>query len=292
MFRSANRLYRCCNVAADYVGVCSFVEQVFNDTGEKVKRTKSGTDLMEQLSNPLPRLLCSLVHKFGKKDISDFNEFIEELKSGPTQTVGEIFVFVDECHRTQSGKLHTAMKAVMKNAVFVGFTGTPLLKKDRRTSIEVFGKYIHTYKFKEAVDDEVVRDLVYEARDIDQKITSQRKIDEWFEAKTRGLNDFQKSELKKRWGTMQRVLSSKSRLRKIANDVVFDFNVKPRLISGKGNAILIASSIYEACRFFEIFQDSELKKKCAIITSYNPSTRDITTEDTGASTESASPIFS
>jgi type I restriction enzyme R subunit len=261
------------------------IERVFKDVGESMVRTKSGKDLMEQLGNTLPRLFCSLVHKFGRRDVENFDEFIEELKSGPTNTVGEIFVFVDECHRTQSGKLHKVMKAIMKNAVFVGFTGTPLLKQDKQTSLEVFGKYIHTYKFNEAVEDEVVRDLIYEARDIDQKISSQQRIDEWFEAKTKGLNDFQKSELKRKWGTMQRVLSSRSRLEKIVSDIVFDFNVKPRLSWGMGNAILIAGSIYEACRYFELFQNTELKGKCAVITSYNPSTRDITTEDTGANTE-------
>jgi len=261
------------------------IERVFNDVGESMVRTKSGKDLMEQLGKTLPRLLCSLVHKFGRRDVENFDEFIEELKSGPTNTVGEIFVFVDECHRTQSGKLHKVMKAIMKNAVFIGFTGTPLLKQDKQTSLEVFGKYIHTYKFNEAVEDEVVRDLIYEARDIDQKISSQQRIDEWFEAKTKGLNDFQKSELKRKWGTMQRVLSSRSRLEKIVSDIVFDFNVKPRLSWGMGNAILIAGSIYEACRYFELFQNTELKGKCAVITSYNPSTRDITTEDTGANTE-------
>ena len=261
------------------------IERVFNDVGESMVRTTSGKDLMERLGNTLPRLLCSLVHKFGRRDFDDFDAFIEELKSGPTNTVGEIFVFVDECHRTQSGKLHKVMKAMMKNAIFIGFTGTPLLKQDRQTSLEVFGKYIHTYKFNEAVEDEVVRDLVYEARDIDQKISSQQRIDEWFEAKTKGLNDFQKYELKKKWGTMQRVLSSRSRLEKIASDIVFDFNVKPRLSSGMGNAILIAGSIYEACCYFDLFQKTELKGKCAVITSYNPATRDITTEDTGANTE-------
>lgn len=267
------------------------IELVFNDVGEDMMRTKSGKDLMKQLGNTLPRLLCSLVHKFGKKDVDDFKAFIEEIESGPTKTVGEIFVFVDECHRTQSGKLHKVMKTVMKNALFIGFTGTPLLKKDKKTSIEVFGKYIHTYKFKEAVEDEVVRDLVYEARDIDQKITSQKRIDEWFEAKTKGLNDFQKSELKKKWGTMQRVLNSLSRLNKIVSDIVFDFNVKPRLSSDLGNAILIAGSIYEACRYYEIFQGTELKGKCAIITSYSPSTRDITTEDTGETTKTEKEVM-
>ena len=261
------------------------IERVFKDTGESMVRTLSGKDLMKRLGEAKPRLLCSLVHKFGKKEVDNFNEFIEELKNSPSRTVGELFVFVDECHRTQSGKLHKVMKAILKNAVFIGFTGTPLLKQDKQTSLEVFGKYIHTYKFNEGVEDGVVLDLIYEARDIDQRLSSQKKVDEWFEAKTKGLNDFQKSELKKKWGTMQKVLSSCSRLEKVVSDIVFDFNVKPRLNSGMGNAILVASSIYEACRYFELFQKTELKGKCGIVTSYNPMTKDITTEDTGANTE-------
>ncbi len=100
---------------------------------------------------------------------------------------GDLYVFVDECHRTQSGDLHRALTAILPNALFVGFTGTPLLKADKQKSVEVFGRYIHTYKFDEAVKDGVVLDLRYEARDIDQRVTSQRRIDEWFEAKTMGL---------------------------------------------------------------------------------------------------------
>ena len=261
------------------------IERVFTDTGEAIKRTSSGQDLIAQLAQAKPRLLCTLVHKFGRKDVANFEEFIKELKSQTTQAVGELFLFVDECHRTQSGKMHRVMKAMLPNAIFIGFTGTPLLKHDKQTSLEVFGKYIHTYKFNEAVQDEVILDLIYEARDIDQKLSSPDKIDAWFDAKTMGLNDFQKTELKKKWGTMQKVLSSRSRMEKVVSDVVFDFNVKPRLNSEKGNVILVASSIYEACRYFELFRQTELKGKCAVVTSYNPSTQDITTEDTGANTE-------
>lgn len=261
------------------------IERVFNDAGEPVTRTSSGKELMEQLNQSTPRLLCSLIHKFGKKDVEDFDKFIEELRSSPTKTVGELFVFVDECHRTQSGKLHKVMKAMLQNAVFIGFTGTPLLKSDKQTSLEVFGGYIHTYKFNEGVEDQVILDLIYEARDIDQRLSSTDKVDAWFEAKTKGLNDFQKSELKKKWGTMQVVLSSRSRMEKVVSDIVFDFSVKPRLNSFTGNAILVASSIYEACKYYELFQKTEFKNRCAIVTSYNPATRDITTEDTGANTE-------
>ena len=258
---------------------------VFTQSGESVKRTTSGRDLMLQLGQAKPRLLCSLVHKFGQRDADDFDAFIKELEFQPSKTVGEIFVFVDECHRTQSGKLNRAMKALMPNAVFIGFTGTPLLKKDKQTSFEVFGGYIHTYKFSEAVEDEVILDLVYEARDIDQRLGSEDKIDQWFDAKTKGLNDWQREELKKKWGTMQKVLSSRSRMDRVVSDIVFDFSVKPRLSSQRGNAILVASSIYEACKYFELFQKTPFKGKCALVTSYNPNAQDITKEETGANTE-------
>lgn len=261
------------------------IEGVFEGVGEPIARAKSGRDLLAKLGEATPRLLCSLVHKFGKRDVEDFDSWIKDMEGQPSPTVGEIFVFVDECHRTQSGKLHRAMKAMMPNAVFVGFTGTPLLKRDRATTLEVFGRYIHTYKFSEAVEDEVVLDLVYEARDIDQRLGSEEKIEAWFEAKTKGLNGWQKDELRKRWGTMQSVLSSRSRMNRVVADVLCDFSVKPRLSSQRGNAILVASSIFEACRYFELFQGTTLKGRCALITSYNPNAQDVTKEEIGANSE-------
>ncbi|HEY4156642.1 MAG TPA: HsdR family type I site-specific deoxyribonuclease, partial [Polyangiaceae bacterium] len=261
------------------------IEGVFTEAGEPIKRTSSGQELLNQLGQATPRLLCSLVHKFGQKGGDNFEAFIKELAAAPPKTVGEVFVFVDECHRTQSGKLHRTMKALMPSAVFIGFTGTPLLKKDAQTSLEVFGDYVHTYKFSEAVDDGVVLDLVYEARDIEQSLGSQDKIDAWFDAKTRGLNDWQKAALREQWGTMQSVLSSRSRMERVVNDIVYDFAVKPRLSDERGNAILVASSIYEACKYFELLQKTVFKGKCAVVTSYNPQTKDVTLEETGANTE-------
>ena len=261
------------------------IEGVFSGIGETIHRTKSGRDLMRTLGQAKPRLLCSLVHKFGARDVDDFDSFIKELEAQPTKTVGQLFVFVDECHRTQSGKLHKVMKAMLPGAVFIGFTGTPLLATDSATSLEVFGGYIHTYKFSEGVEDRVVLDLNYDARDIDQHLGSEDKIDTWFAAKTKGLNEWQKGALKEKWGTMQNVLSSKARMDRVVADVVFDFIVQPRLSSERGNAILVASSIYEACKYFTLFQETELKNKCAVVTSYNPHAGDITLEDTGANTE-------
>ncbi|TMP01732.1 restriction endonuclease subunit R, partial [Pseudoalteromonas sp. S3178] len=130
-------------------------------------------------------------------------------------------------------------------AMFIGFTGTPLMKKDKKKSLEVFGPYIHTYKFDEAVNDGVVLDLRYEARDIDQHLTSKKKVDQWFEAKTKGLSNLAKMQLKQKWGTMQKVLSSKSRLEQIVSDMLMDMEVKPALMSGRGNAMLVCASVHQ-----------------------------------------------
>ena len=261
------------------------IEGVFTEAGEKIVRTESGRDLMGLLGQAAPRLICSLVHKFGVRGVDDFEAFIRDLEAQPCETHGELFIFVDECHRTESGKLHRAMKAILKNAVFVGFTGTPLLKKDKKTSLEVFGRYIHTYKFDEAVADKVVLDLVYEARDIDQRLGSPEKIDAWFDAKTRGLNEWQRAELRRQWGTMQNVLSARSRMDRVVADIIFDFGTKPRLSNERGNAMLVASSIHEACKYFGLFQKTVFKGKCAVVTSYDPQAADVTKEETGANTE-------
>ena len=173
------------------------------------------------------------------------------------------------------------MKVILPEAMFVGFTGTPLMKKDKKKSIEVFGSYIHTYKFDEAVADGVVLDLRYEARDIDQHVTSQKKVDDWFEAKTRGLSNLGKTQLKQKWGTLQKVLSSKSRLQKIVNDILLDMDTKPRLMSGYGNAMLVCSSVYQACKAYEMFSQSDLAGKVAIVTSFQPTAASIKGEETG-----------
>ena len=104
--------------------------------------------------------------------------------------------------------MHEAMKELLPGAMFIGFTGTPLLKADKETSFETFGSFIHTYKFDEAVEDGVVLDLRYEARNIDQRLTSPAQVDKWFEAKTKGMTDLSRATLKKRWGTMQKVVSA------------------------------------------------------------------------------------
>lgn len=266
------------------------IEKLYSGVGETVVRTKSGKDLLGRLNALDDRIICSLVHKFGRRvkneegegaSEEDLDKYVEDLKAAlPADFApkGRIVVFVDECHRTHSGKLHRAMKAILPDAVLIGFTGTPLLRRDKKTSLEVFGGYIHTYKFKEGVKDGVVLDLRYEARDIPQEISSQDRIDAWFEEKTAALTERAKARLKEKWGTMQQVYSSKGRLARIVSDIIFDFSIKPRLKeSGRGTAMLVAEDVYTACKFYELFL-SQSFTKCAIITSYRPHPGELRTD--------------
>ena len=267
------------------------IEKTYIGVDEKITRTKSCDDLLQKLNSYDDSLLCSLVHKFGRRGgeatESDYSKYIDELRKAlPSgfKAKGKIFVFVDECHRTQSGKLHAAMQAIMPEAIFIGFTGTPLLKKDKKTSIEVFGTYIHSYKFNEAVRDGVILDLRYEYRDIPQDITAHDRIDQWFDVKTRTLSSRAKAKLKEKWANMQKIYSSRSRLQRIAWDIIQDFDLKPRLMDGNGNAILVADSIYTACKYYEAFQQLDFKK-CAIISSYTPQAGDLRTDTVSADDE-------
>jgi len=265
------------------------IEEVFLGVNEAIYRTTSGADLLATLNESAPWLICSLIHKFGgSEDESDRDEaeqdFIAELNAkipSDFRAKGNLFVFVDEAHRTQTGKLHEAMRGFLPDAIFIGFTGTPLLKADKATSIETFGSFIHTYKFDEAVADGVVVDLRYEARNIEQDLTSPEKVDKWFETKTKGMTDLSRAELKKRWGTMQKVVSAEPRAKQIVDDILFDMETKPRLMDGRGNALLVSSSIYQACKFYELFCQAGFKGKCAIVTSYVPDATGISKEDSG-----------
>lgn len=230
-------------------------------------RVTSRQDFLVKLAASTPRLLCALIHKFEP-----------DLTGPPPPIRGRFYVFVDECHRTQGGGMNKQMKRWLEGAIFIGFTGTPLLRTDKQTSHEVFGDYIHTYKFNEAVADKVVLDLKYEARDVPQRLTSKKAIDTWFDQKTKGLNNFQRSVLRQRWASMEELMSAGERKQRIIADIIHDFGVQPRLNNDRGTAILVAASIYDACHYFRLFQNTSFGKYCGIITSYEPNHNAISRE--------------
>ena len=233
-------------------------------------RITSRAEFVAKLGTAAPRLLCALIHKFDPAD----------LKGEPPHIHGRFYVFVDECHRTQGGDMNKQMKRWLADAIFIGFTGTPLLKKDaaKLRTQDIFGTYIHTYKFHEAVGDKVVLDLKYEARDVPQRITSPKDIEDYFAKKTKSLNNFQKAIIRKRWATMEELMSAEERKSRIAASIIHDFDTKPRLNDDRGTAILVAASIYDACHYYRIFQGKPFGQYCGVITSYEPNHNAISRE--------------
>ncbi|MBP5227155.1 MAG: HsdR family type I site-specific deoxyribonuclease [Kiritimatiellae bacterium] len=270
----------------------------FKEAGESPYRVTSGADLIATLNESKKWLVTTLIHKFGAGNLAArgkrqdaetrarerrlrgerpvsvyLKELAEKLPSG-FNAKGDIFVFVDECHRTQGGVMNRAMKKIMgPEVMLIGFTGTPLLKSEKRTltSCANFGPFIHTYKFDEAVADGVVLDLRYEARDVEQNLAEGATFDALFEHKTQNLAPARKEELKKRWARMQHLFSAKERIQRIVTDICMDMGIKPALREGWGNAMLVCESVYQAYRFWALFNDelSPLKGHCAVVTSYN-----------------------
>lgn len=269
----------------------------FKDTGETIARAKSGAGLIGMLNEEAPWLLCTLIHKFGKKNVEGkgdmagvkseipLEKYLEEIVAQLPQgfkAKGNIFVFIDECHRTQGGYLHEAMKTIMgKDVMMIGFTGTPLLHTQKKDTWQTFGPLIHAYRFNEAVEDGVILDLRYESRKVDQFLGNKDKIDAWFEKKTKGLNKVAAARLKGRWATLQNIFSSRQRIDAVVGDICLDMDTTPMLVNRRGNAILVADSIYQACRYWDAFQKTALKGHCAVITSFEAKADDINMASSG-----------
>lgn len=269
----------------------------FKDTGETIARAKSGAGLIGMLNEEAPWLLCTLIHKFGKKNVEGkgdmagvkseipLEKYLEDIVAQLPQgfkAKGNIFVFIDECHRTQGGYLHEAMKTIMgKDVMMIGFTGTPLLHTQKKDTWQTFGPLIHAYRFNEAVEDGVILDLRYESRKVDQFLGNKDKIDAWFEKKTKGLNKVAAARLKGRWATMQNIFSSRQRIDAVVGDICLDMDTTPLLVNRRGNAILVADSIYQACRYWDAFQKTALKGHCAVITSFEAKADDINMASSG-----------
>lgn len=231
-------------------------------------RITTQAQFVEKLGATTPRLLCALIHKFDTEDLT----------GEPPPVSGRFYVFVDECHRTQGGNMNRQMKRWLEGAMFIGFTATPLLRRDKKMTQQVFGTYIDTYKFHEGVADRVILDLKYEARNVPQRLTSRAAVDRWFEHKTRNLNDYQKAKLRQRWATMQELTSSSERKLRIIADIIQDFSLKPRLNRDRGTAILVAASIYDACQYYRLFQNTAFGPYCGIVTSFEPNHNEISRE--------------
>lgn len=304
------------------------ISNTFLKTTGSIHKATSSDDLLTTLHKGKEWLICSLIHKFGRHINADSEEevigddnasvpldtYLKELQAlvngkfgGKFEAKGtNKFVFVDECHRTQSGRLHEAMRAIMGNDVmFVGFTGTPLLHKDKKRGYSSylsvknetrhrFGEFIHKYLHKEAVDDKVILDLEYEARDVKQAVSSQETLDQKKEHLLHETPAEYKTAIEDRWATLQKVYSSSERIQRIGYSILDDMKQYP-LNQDWCNAMLVAGDIYSAYKYYEFFtmisSDKYLADKCAVVTSYSPSDNDLRKNNDGNETTENEAIF-
>lgn len=290
----------------------------FSDAGHEIYQASSQSDLLSALQNPSVWLVSSLIHKFGLHSVNEdgteykipLDKYIAKLKeairreypNGFALSSKNVFVFIDECHRTEGGRLHEGMREIMgKDVMLIGFTGTPLLmvdKQDKRRSIHGFkklektseykiGKFIHKYLHKQAIADGVILDLRYAARDVKKHIDEDEKDDlqKEYEQKVKGLTKEQAEIIKNRWATLEKVYTSIEPIERIANSILNDMESNPLLTQDWCNAMLIAGTIYSAYRYYDYFQhicsNTVLRNRCAVVTSYEPGQNGIRNQNDG-----------
>ena len=233
------------------------IHNTFNNSEVSAKRAKSGHNLIELIQGG-STVITTIINKFEtvKKEKVVIND-------------QNIFILVDESHRTQGGDMHKAMKKVFPSACYLGFTGTPLMKKEK-SSFKKFGGEIDRYTIDQAVKDKAVLPLLYEGRLVDQWISDEKGLDRKFDKIVQGLTDEQILDLKKKWARFQHVASSERRLEMIMFDINDHF---VKNIQGTGfKAMLATSSKYEAIMYHKLFKQ-EGKIKTAFVISA-PDTRE------------------
>lgn len=229
-------------IVTDRVELDKQIHKTFKHTRLKANRATSGSHLVALIDDNNSDIITTLVHKFDTASV----------KHKPVESK-DIFILVDESHRTQYGELHIKMKRVFPNACYLGFTGTPLMKSEKSTMIK-FGKLIHTYTIADGVRDKAIVPLLYEGKMVDQTV-NQKAIDTRLEMITRNLNDKQKDEVMKKWSQFERIASSNQRISMIAFDINQHFLDNYKTQGSQFKAMLATNSKIEAIRYLEAFEE-------------------------------------
>lgn len=215
----------------------------FRACGKDVRKAESGEDLVTLVQDGTAALITTIINKFDAA-----------ARRGARKESDNIFVLVDESHRSQYGSFHAKMRQVFPNACYIGFTGTPLLQAEK-TTIQKFGGFIHTYSMRQAVEDQAVVPLLYEGRMAELGV-DRANIDQWFERVTRTLTDEQKRDLKRKFSRSEEISAAEQRLMQVAYDIGRHYADNHR---GTGRKAQLAAAskataiLYK--RFFDDFAD-------------------------------------
>ncbi len=221
----------------------SQIAATFQHSGFKDVLTKaeSGKDLLNKIRGSKKQVITTVVNKF--ETVSANNMVIDDK---------DIFILVDESHRTQYGSMNRSMRKVFPKACYIGFTGTPLLKENKTQ--KKFGELIHKYTIEQAIKDKSVLPLLYEGRLVEQWINDKRGLDRKFELISKNLEEEEKEDLKSKWARFQRIASSERRLEVIAYDINEHFK-KQWKNKGGFKGMLATNSKSEAIKYYRLFED-------------------------------------
>ena len=227
------------------------IADTFAHTRLNPARATSGRHLVELVNSGKADIITTVINKFGTA---------EHLKTRSLSR--DVFMLVDESHRSNYGLMATRMRTVFPNGCFIGFTGTPLMKQQKNT-LAKFGKLIHKYTIKDGVDDGAIVPLIYEGRFVEQHV-DEENIDLWFAHTTRRLTEAQKEDLSRKWSSIRRLTSTDARIRRIALDINQHF------LEGFKNtgfkAMLATNYKRDAVRYLECFEQfGDLN--CAVVIS-------------------------
>ncbi len=232
-------------LVTDRIELDKQIRDTFKHTRLKPNRASTGAKLVELLKNENADIITTLVHKFDNA-----------ARQRTRLESRDIFVMVDESHRTQYGELHIKMRKVFPNACYLGFTGTPLMKKEKNTMIH-FGqdpRPIHTYTIADGVRDNTIVPLLYEGKMVEQTV-NRKAIDNRLEIITRHLNEKQKEDVKNQWSRFERIASSNQRIQLIAFDINKHFVDHYKTQNNQFKAMLATNSKKEAIEYLEAFED-------------------------------------
>lgn len=227
------------------------IAATFAHTRLNPARAASGRHLVELVNSAKADVITSIINKFNTAERLETRNESRDL-----------FVLVDESHRSNYGLMATKMRNVFPSACYIGFTGTPLMKREKNT-MSRFGKLIHKYTIKDGVDDGAIVPLIYEGRFVDQRV-DEENIDLWFKQTTKRLNDAQKEDLRKKWSSIRRLTSTDARIKRIALDISEHFTQGIKRTGFK--AMLATNYKRDAIRYLECFEMiGDLK--CAVVIS-------------------------
>lgn len=239
-------------IVTDRVDLDKQIHKTFNRIGVEAARATTGNNLTDLIKNEKIRVITTVVNKFETV-----------VKSGISVDAPNTFILVDEGHRTQYGEINRRMQEVFKGAIYISFTGTPIMKRDRNI-FDKFGGLIHKYSLDDALKDKSIVPLIYEGKMVDQEV-SKEAIDMRLDMLTRNLTSEQKIEVMKKWSRFEKVASSEQRLELIAWDIASNYN---QTLKGTGfNSILACNKKVEAVKYYNIFKDEFPELEVAVVIS-------------------------